>query len=117
MPEDEFVENYLEKKHPKLLEIFFPFALGIIMLFIRDACRTFIFKPVGKYFGIEEEEIRIPQNDILENVYAERKILDNKMIVILSKELKCPKREIKEWFKLRLAKDKHLDLEYFSYCR
>ncbi|XP_043485922.1 ceramide synthase 5-like [Polistes fuscatus] len=116
MAEDENVGDSLKNKRNSLELLFVAFPMGIIMLLIRELCRRFIFNPVGILLGIKDEVIFVEPNEILESVYYySKKHVSPNMINKLAKQFKCTKKEIKDWFDLRLLQEDVLDLRFFTY--
>ncbi|KAI4476657.1 hypothetical protein M0804_013378 [Polistes exclamans] len=116
MRKNDIFKDYLENKHPNYLYLLLPLPLGVIMLIIRHIFLRFIFIPVRKYFATKKKPINAKQNKILENAFARGK-MNYRTITKLSKKLKWTKKEIKDWFQIRLSQDKQPGLENFNESR
>ncbi|KAI4476656.1 hypothetical protein M0804_013377 [Polistes exclamans] len=113
MCKDEIFENYLENEHPNYLHLLLSLPLGVIMLIIRCIFLRFMFKHVGKYFGVKEKLINAQQNEIPGNVYVSES-MDYKMIAKLYKLIQWYRIVILQWLKQTRTLEKQHNLRNFN---
>ena len=75
-----------------------------------------MFRPIGVHLGLREGQRRKANtNDILENTYAESKIVDDpSRLQGLSDQLGMTTRQIERWFRVRRLQNKPTTLDKFA---
>ncbi|CAI6349318.1 unnamed protein product [Macrosiphum euphorbiae] len=94
--------QYTDHRH-----LIYPLPMAVVVLLIRYLLEKYCFSPFGLSLGIKSTKPKkVPNNDLLEDMFARNSKWNHKEVVGLAKRLDWTERQVERWLRLRRAQDR-----------
>jgi len=95
--------------------LWYPIPFAFILILIRSLFTRHVSRPIGIAMNLRATPHRkAPQNDVLEEVFLQRKNLSDSQIHEKAVELNMTERQVERWLRTRKLQDRPTTLEKFS---
>lgn len=95
-------------RYPNFVNICLPIVLSFAISFIRSLVEKNIFLPFGKYYGLKDRKVTVPENGLLEEAFNKSRsgCLNQAQVQVLAKKIDWSQNQVERWIAKRKAKDR-----------